>query len=35
MKKVDKIKNKQNIEDINWIYEMLGWEEWKIKEKKA
>ncbi len=35
MKKINKMKNKQNIEDINWIYNMLGWEEWKIKKKKA
>ena len=33
MKKTDKSK-KRNIENIDWMFEALGWEKWKPKKKK-
>ncbi len=34
MKKLSKSVKKQDIQDIDWMFEALGWEKWKPKKKK-
>ncbi len=35
MKKISVEKNNLKIKDFDWVYELLGWEEWKTKKKKT